>query len=206
MASSLEAKVRVLENALRKALAQQETLMGVLASQPRSMTQEIDAFAGRRIWYVLSDRVSFTIAQLGLRGDPLSFTVSADGPFVMTHYPLVSWKPNLPTTATNLGQWSPVMTWPLPTQHSTDTDRIDLSFEFYDGGSQRNFQNEKSLPVFSRPDNLVPLPVPTLFLSNAQLNFFPTYEDIFFDGTPGVPTTGGELAVALVGYRIINGV
>lgn len=199
----INAKIRQLENALRKSLAQQETLLAVLKSQPRSPTEEADAYNGRRIFYTLTERSSFTIAQLGVRGDPLIFSVSQDGPFVMTHYPLVMWKPNLPTTATRLGIWSAVGTWPLPTQADTDQDRIDLSYEFFDGGAQRNFQNAASPPVFSRPDNFVPLPVPTLFQKNASLSFYPTFEDILFDAT-GTASTGGELVVSLIGYRILS--
>jgi hypothetical protein len=171
---------------------------------PRSITEEIDALPGRRIFYNLSGRQSFTIAQLNTRADAISFFVSQDGPFVMTHYPLVAWKPNLPSTADNLGQWSPPTSWPLPLQQATEQDNINLSYEFFDGGSQRAFNNEVAAPLFSRPDNLAPLPVPTLFAPNANIQFIPTYEDIFFDGTPNVPTTGGQLVVTLPGYRIVN--
>lgn len=173
-------------------------------SGPRSITEEIDSLPGRRIFYNLSGRQSFTAAQLGTRADAISFFVSQDGPFVMTHYPLVAWKPNLPTTATNLGQWSPPTSWPLPVQQAADQDSINLSYEFFDGGSQRAFNNEVAAPLFSRPDNLAPLPVPTLFAPNANIQFIPTYEDIFFDGTAAVPTTGGQLVVTLPGYRIVN--
>ena len=81
---------------------------------PRSITEEIDSLPGRRIFYNLSGRQSFTITQLGTRNDAISFFVSQDGPFVMTAYPLVMWKANAPATATNLGRWSPVASWPLP--------------------------------------------------------------------------------------------
>jgi hypothetical protein len=171
---------------------------------PRSITEEIDSLPGRRIFYNLSGRQSFTIAQLGTRSDAISFFVSQDGPFVMTHYPLVAWKPNLPITATNLGQWSPPTSWPLPLQQQSDQDNINLSYEFFDGGSQRAFNNEVAAPLFSRPDNLAPLPVPTLFAPNANIQFIPTYEDIFFDPDAAVPVTGGQLVITLPGYRIVN--
>lgn len=171
---------------------------------PRSITEEIDSLPGRRIFYNLSGRQSFTAAQLGTRADAISFFVSQDGPFVMTHYPLVAWKPNLPTTATNLGKWSPPTSWPLPLQQNANQDNIDLSYEFFDGGSQRAFNNEVAAPLFSRPDNLAPLPVPTLFAPNANIQFIPTYEDIFFDAVAAVPSTGGQLVVTLPGYRIVN--
>jgi len=178
----------------------------LLASEdgPRSITEEIDALPGRRIFYNLSGRQSFTIAQLAQRNEPVSFTVSQDGPFVMTHYPLVMWKPNLPSTADNLGKWSPVASWPVPVQQETNQDSINLSYEFFDGGAQRAFNNELAAPLFSRPDNLAPLPVPTLFAPNANVQFFPTYEDIEFAAGATVATTGGQLVVTLPGYRIVQ--
>lgn len=195
---------------LRKLAAAQNELRAqfkLLLAQddgPRSITEEIDSLPGRRIFYNLSGRQSFTIAQLGTRADAISFFVSQDGPFVMTHYPLVCWKPNLPATATQFGQWSPVSSWPVPTQQAANQDSINLSYEFFDGGSQRAFNNEVAAPLFSRPDSLQELPVPTLFAPNANINFFATYEDIFFDPDPAVPSTGGQLVVTLPGYRIVN--
>jgi hypothetical protein len=171
---------------------------------PRSITEEIDSLPGRRIFYNLSGRQGFGLAQLGRRADAISFFVSQDGPFVMTHYPLVVWKPNAPDTATHLGQWSPPSSWPVPLQQSANQDSINLSYEFFDGGSQRSFSNEAAAPLFSRPDNLAPLPVPTLFAPNANIQFIPVYEDIFFDQDAEVPSEGGQLVVTLPGYRIVN--
>lgn len=171
-------------------------------SQPRSITEEIDSIPGRRIFYTLSGRLDFTAAQDGLRGEPIAFAVSQDGPFIATHYPLVMWKPNAPDNATHFGRWRPVASWPLPDQ-ILDDDIVDLSYEVDDTGSQRNFQNEAAGPLFSRPDNLVPLPVPTLFAPNTTIRFTPTFENILF-GTPEVPTTGGELYVGWPGYKIAN--
>lgn len=196
-------KVQRQDDQLRDMKAQYQAFVAACEAQPRSITEEIDSIPGRRIFYTMGSRLSFTIANDGLRGEPMPFLVSQDGPFVMTHYPLVVWKPNAPTTATNFGQWSPVSSWPLPTQENTAQDRIDLSYEFQDGGSQRNFQNEAVAPVFSRLDMLAPLPVPTLFAPNTVINFIPTFENIFF-ASPATPTTGGELVVALPGYRIVN--
>lgn len=195
---------QLMEQQNRQVLDKYEEFIKACQDQPRSITQEIDSIPGRRIFYNLSDRQSFTIAQNGLRAAPLTFLISQDGPFIATHYPLVQWKPNLPTTADNFGQWSPVTSWPLPLQQSTNQDRIDLSYEVVDSGSQRNFQNEAAGPLFSRPDNLVPLPVPTLFSPNTTIQFFPTFEDIFFDPDNTVDTTGGELVVTFPGYRIVN--
>ena len=171
---------------------------------PRSITEELDALPGRRIFYNLSSRESFSAVQDGQQGNPLSFAVSQDGSFIMTHYPIVSWKPNSPAAASNFGQWSPVASWPLPLQQSTNQDIINLSYNFKDGGAQRNFDNEPALPLFSRFDALHPLPVPTLFAPNSNIQFVPTFEDIFFDPDSAVPTDGGELVVLLPGYRIVQ--
>lgn len=200
----LVGRQKLLDQQNRQILDKYDELVKACQDQPRSITQEIDSIPGRRIFYNLSDRASFTIAQNGTRAQPLTFLISQDGAFIATHYPLVMWKPNTPSNATNFGQWSPVSSWPLPTQQSTNQDRIDLSYEIVDSGSQRNFQNEAAGPLFSRPDNMVPLPVPTLFSPNTTIQFFPTFEDIFFDPDSAVVTTGGELVVTIPGYRIVN--
>lgn len=205
---------------LRQVAARQEQQLATLQSQiaelqkrPRSITEEIDAIPGRRIVYTLSGEQSFTSSQDGVRGNPISMLVSQDGPFVMTHYPLVMWYPNAPSTATNFGRWRPISSWPLPNQQnataatnadSTVLDIIDISFEIVDGGSQRNFQNLTVAPgLLSRPDNLVPLPVPTLFAPNTTVQVIVTYNNILFS-TANTPPTGGNLHVDLPGYRIVN--
>lgn len=200
----LARRQKAMETQHQQVLDKYEELIKACEGQSHSITAEIDAINGRRIFYNLSDRLSFTAAQNGLRATPLTFLISQDGHFVATHYPLVMWKPNAPSTATNVGRWSPVGSWPLPAQQLSNPDIIDLSYEVVDSGSQRNFQNEVSGPVFSRPDNFVPLPVPTLFSPNTVIQFFPTFERIFFDGDNQVPTTGGQLVVTFPGYRIVN--
>lgn len=174
-----------------------------LEDQPRSITHELDSIPGRRIFYYLNGTLDFDATVNGQRAQPINFPVSQDGPYVMTHLPMVTWRPIAPATATNFGIWRPVSTWPLPDQ-VVDGDRIDLSWEFSDGGSQRNFQNLPTGPMFSRPDNLVPLPVPTLFAPNTVIQFIPTFERILFDATAEIPTTQGRLIVDLPGYRIVN--
>jgi hypothetical protein len=179
-------------------------LQGAISQIPahvESWEDELEKIDGRRIEYRLSGRVLFDATDEGTRGEPVTFQVSQDGPFIMTHYPMVLWKPTAPENTTNFGRWRPVSTYPLPDQ-VVDTDIIDISYELVDGGSQRNFQNEASLPVISRPDNIVPCPKATLFAPNAAIQFFPTYEAITFDGS--TPPTEGLLVVTLIGYRIVN--
>lgn len=191
------------EAQLRQVLDKYEEFVRACEDQPRSITQEIDSIPGRRIFYTLNARQNFTIVQNGLRAAAMNFLVSQDGPFIATHYPICAWLPNAPVNATNFGAWRPVSTWPLPDQ-VLDTDLIDLSYEVIDSGSQRNFQNEATGPMFSRPDNLIPLPVPTLFAPNTTVQFVPTFERILFDAAAQVPTTGGRLWVGFPGYRIVN--
>jgi hypothetical protein len=176
--------------------------VGSVMTRPRSTQEEIDAIEGRRIEGVLAGEVSFTINDLGQRGQPIIMQVSQDGPFVQTHYPVVSWRPSAPDNATNLGRWRPVNSWPLPTQQD-GTDIIDILYEFNDGGAQRLGQNEPRGQLISRPDNIVPLPIPNLWSPNAAISFTPTYTAITFNGTPNVPTQG-ILHVDLPGYRIVN--
>lgn len=196
-------ELTALKDQNRKILDKYEEFIRACEEQPRSITQEIDSIQGRRIFYNLVGRISFTDAQEGTRGPPVQFLVSQDGPFIQTHYPVAIWKPSAPATATNFGRWRPIYSWPLPDQ-VLDTDIIDISYELFDAGSQRNFQNEPAPPMLSRPDVAIPLPVPTLFAPNTTINFFPTYESILFDTGAAVPTTGGELVIKLPGYRIVN--
>lgn len=202
--SQMAAAQRQLRDENTKLKSEWTALRRAIEEQPKSLTEEIDSIPGRRIFYQLSDRQQFDIGQDGDRGQPLNFLVSQDGGFIMTHYPLVTWKPVGPEGATNLGFWRPVSHWPLPTQQYGG-DIVDLSYEMVDGGAQRNFQNEPAgAGPFSRPDNFVPLPVPTLFAPNAVIQFFPTFERILFDQQVEVPTEVGELSVVLPGYRIVN--
>lgn len=177
-------------------------LVVALQDQPRSITQEIDSIPGRRIFYTLGAELIFDSSVAGTRATAMQFLVSQDGPFIATHYPMAIWKPSGPSNALNFGAWRPVATWPLPDQ-VLDTDLIDLSYEVSDTGSQRNFQNTPVAPVLSRPDNLIPLPVPTLFSPNTVVNFIPTFERISFSST-SVATTEGTLWVGFPGYKIVN--
>lgn len=172
------------------------------AKRPRTVQEEIDAIPGRRIFYSLVGTVLFDATVDGRQGTPVIMLVSQDGPFVMTHYPVIMWKPTLPTNASNFGRWRPVSTWPLPDQ-VVDNDIIDISYQFVDSGSQRNFQSNPVPPgLICSPDNVIPLPVPTLFTPNTTIQVTPTYENILFDAS--TPPTQGQLVVALPGYRITN--
>jgi len=177
----------------------------VVLNRPASITEEIDRILGRRIFFNYIGIQPFTSAQDGTKGDQIQFRVSQDGPFIMTHYPLAMWKPNLPTNADNFGRWSAVSSWPLPTQQNTNMDIIDISWELQDVGSGRLFQDGPVPPgLLSRPDDMVPCSVPTLFAPDVNIGFTPTYENIRFDTGPSTDTTGGTLVIALPGYRIVN--
>lgn len=200
------------QNLLRRALGQVGQVVSqqrdriarleqAVLSRPRTIAEQIDALPGRRIESVFSGEVVFTADDDGQRGEPVTIQISQDGPFIETHYPMILWRPSAPDNATNFGRWRPVSTFPLPDQ-VVDTDIIDIMYEFSDGGNQRNFQNAPRGLVLSRPDNLVPLPVPTMFAAGATIQVFPTYNAITWDGA--VPPTAGILHVDLIGYRIVN--
>lgn len=201
---SVEALIRIQSQRLDK-LAQiigaQQAQINSLIQRPLSITEQIDRIPGRRIETVLSGEVTFTSAQEGQRGNPITIQVSQDGPFIMTHYPMALWRPTLPTNAANYNVWRPVTTFPLPDQ-VVDTDIIDIMYELADGGSQRNFQNAPRGPMLSRPDNIVPCPVPTEWAPNAALVFTPTYNKLTWNGDPA--PTQGTLHVDFIGYRIVN--
>jgi hypothetical protein len=201
-----------IEVAVRQALApfkqeilrlrQEQDALKDMARRPRTIQEEIDAIPGRRLFYTLTGSVTFDTTVDGRTGTPVTLLVSQDGPFIMTHYPLFVWKPSLPTNATNFGIWRPTATWPLPDQ-VVDADIIDISYQFVDSGSQRNFQSA-AVPaaLSSTPDNMIPLPCPSLFTPNTSIQITPTYENILFSGS--TPPTQGTLVVSLPGYRIVN--
>jgi len=202
--AKISAALRILDKRsgqLQSVVQQQAALIAELQTRPRTITEEIDQIPGRRIETVLSGEVVFDITDQGKRGNPILIQVSQDGPFIMTHYPMALWRPTLPTTATNYERWRPVSTYPLPDQ-VVDTDIIDLLYEMQDGGSQRNFQNAPRGPLLSRPDNVVPCAVPTLWSPNSAIAFFPTYNKLTWDSA--TPPTQGTLHVDLIGYRIVN--
>lgn len=203
-ADQLAAALRIQATALQGAISRLNDMaarVGQMQSRPTTVQEEIDAQPGRRIESVLSGEVVFTAADVGQRATPIVIQVSQDGPFVMTHYPLVVWYPSAPSSATNFGRWRPVSSAYLPTQQVT-TDFIDLKYEMNDGGSQRQMQNAARGPLFSRPDNIVPAPLPTLWSPNAAIVFQPIYLSLTWDGA--VPPTAGTLHVDLIGYRIAN--
>lgn len=207
---ALTSKLNELVSQVSAIDAKNQLLEKLLASQPRSITQEIDKIKGRRIFYNLNANLQFTIADNNRRGQPANFLVSQDGPFIQTHYPFVVWRPSLPLTATNFGLWRPVQTAMLPDQASggavpenLNEDLISISYEIIDGGSQRNFQNLPTPPVLSTVHNMVPLPVPTMWTPNTTVQFFPTFHRILFNNQIVAPTQG-VMAIALPGYRIVN--
>lgn len=172
-----------------------------LQQKPTTVQEEIDSQPGRRIESFLTGEVTFTANDVGQRAQPIVIQVSQDGPFVMTHYPMVLWRPSAPSSATNFQRWRPVTSFPLPTQQVT-TDIIDIMYELNDGGAQRFMQNAPRGPAFSRPDNFVPCPIPTVWAPNAAIVFQPTYLSLTWNST--TPPTAGILHVDLVGYRITN--
>ena len=193
-----------LRNENQQILGQMQMLQDQLnqvASRPRSPTEMLDAVKGRRIESVLSGDVLFDSTMDGKTGNPVTIQVSQDGPFVITHYPMVLWYPTAPSTTTNLRRWRPVTTFPLPDQ-VVDEDIIDLLYTIVDGGAQRNFQNNPRGPMFSRPDALQPLPMPTLFAPNATIQFYPIFNKITWNSA--TPPTQGNLHVDFPGYRIVN--
>lgn len=191
------ARIEQLTNSLSSVI----TALNEQAARPRSTQEVLDAIKGRRIESTFSGEVDFVEADEGQQGTPVIINISQDGPFIMTHYPMILWRPTAPSNTPNLGRWRPVTSYPLPTQQVT-TDFIDISYQIQDGGNQRNFQNAPRGPLLSNPDNIVPCPLPTMFSPNATIVITPTYNAITFSASPA--PTAGRLHVDLIGYRIVN--
>jgi hypothetical protein len=199
--------------AFARQIATMQSQMSVMAAKlqkveerPMSVWDEINQIEGRRVDYVLSQDLSFTITQLGARSSGLSFQVSQDGPFIMTHYPMVSWWVNAPSNADNLGKYGAIGSWPLPTQQQgTSLDSININYEIYDSGSQRGLQTGvRSQGLLSYPGALMKMPQPVIFAAAAQIQFYCTFLDIDFATAPTNDSSGGNLHVDLVGFRCVN--
>lgn len=199
--SQVAGALRMLQAQIKGIQQQHAIIIAAMNNRPRSITEEIDAISGRRVDYVFADELTFTAADEGQVAQPLTFTVSQDGPFIMTHYPMALWRPSAPDNTTNLGRWRPVSSFPLPDQ-VYDDDVIDIMYQLQDGGTGRLLQSASRGPILSRPDNMVPLPVPTLFAPNAVINFTPVFNQISFNSS--TPPTEGIFHVDLIGYRIVN--
>ena len=205
---AVDAQTAAILRTHKDALAKQAQQMAILqqqiadlTSRPRSVEDEINAIEGRRIESMLVGEVAFDATAQNTRGTPITITVSQDGPFVMTHYPICMWRPTAPSTATNFLVWRPVRSFPLPTQQVT-ADFIDIMYELQDAGSSRYFQNAPRAPLLSQPDALLPCAIPTLWSPNSTIVFTPTYLRIQFTGA--TPPTQGTLNVSIPGYRIVN--
>src|SRR4051812_47449520 len=138
--------------ALTNTLSQIANDVATLKSRPMSISEAIDAIPGRRLETVLSGEVSFNANNEGNKGPPISIPISQDGPFIQTHYPLILWYPTAPDNTDNLNRWRSISSFPMPTQE-IQGDYLDIKYEIFDGGSQRNLQNEARGPILSRPDN-----------------------------------------------------
>jgi hypothetical protein len=199
----IEQVIRQHKTAIESLAGQITALRAMITSnqRPLSVAEEIDAIPGRRMEGTLSGEIAFTAASVGVRGVPITLNVSQDGPFVMTHYPMVVWRPTAPDNTPNLNRWRPVSTFPLPDQ-VVDTDIIDIAYELQDGGNQRLLQNAPRGPLLSRPDNIVPCPIPTLWSPATVLSFIPYYLALTWNSDPA--PTEGTLHVDIPGYRIVN--
>ena len=194
--------------AIRQLQATVQALQQELSTVKQSsdtLEDEINKLPGRRVLYTLMGTQTFTASNDGSRGNPITFEVSQDGPFVMTHYPVVMWRPSTPSNATNFGRWRPVSSWSIPAQSGITDDIIDISYEMVDSGSGRELQNNIAVHpgLLSTPDEWKALPIPVYFRPQSVISFTPTYENIAF-ASGGTATTGGTLAVALPGYKIVN--
>lgn len=216
--ANVEAVLRTLINQVNKQAALISALEDKLRHQPAALspTQLIDSIPGRRVFFTGIQTQTFTTSQNKVAGAGMTIQFSQDGPFIMTHYPLLMWKPTSPSGATLLNQWQPIMTGNLPTQQTnlaagTGTfvlDLVWLSYSMIDSGSGRQLQDANgNVPpgLLSLPGQLMPLPVPTLIAPGDTLTLIPFYELIqFANANGGTATTGGTLYWMQPGYKVVN--
>ena len=199
----LAASVRQALNDRDQRIARLESVIASLKAGARPVEEEIDSIPGRRIPMHPTQTLAFTATDDNTRATALSFKLSQDGPFIMTCYPVVTWRVSAPSTATTFGRWRPVYSWDVPTQQEGATEWINISWELVDTGPQQNFQDNALPPFFSRLDKLMPLAKPCMFAPLSVIQFVPTFNDITFSAA-STATTGGTLVVSLIGYRIFN--
>ena len=94
----LNAAIRI---AIGPYLEEVKRLREIVNSAPISPTYEIDRLPGRRVFFHYVQTQDFTTTQDGTRGSDMTFRVSQDGPFVMTHYPVAMWRSTVPVTSTS---------------------------------------------------------------------------------------------------------
>lgn len=173
-------------------------------------TENVNNIPGRRCFFTLRGQQTITSSSNGLRGQPIFIPVGQDGPFVLTHFPVIMWKPLTSEAAPlSVGLWRPFASWPLPDQ-VVDANTMDISYEITDVGPGRNMQggwasNNVTEPVpvlpslISRPNNVMILPLPQVFDANSVIQCVITYNDINWTS---IDTA--TVRVELPGYKIIN--
>ncbi len=176
---------------------------------------DINDIEGRRIHFTQSATMTFTAAiNDGNRGPSyMIIPIGQDGPWVMTHYPVIMWRNAASATAADVGLWRPPSHWPLPDQ-IVDANVCSMSYEVFDEGSVRALQNDPQSDrntaagtqrkavvagLFSTANILMQLPEPTLFDTNGAIRIVITFDDIQF-----TDVTQGRLRVNLPGYKIVN--
>ena len=190
----------------------------------RSVEGELNNIPGRRCIFTPRRTQTFTTADQGIEGDVLLYDLPKDGPWVMTHYPIVEWKITAAAAPTFIGQWRPVGDWPTVSQQLSH-EFLNCSLRIRDAGPERDLQNTallknssvstqpfaiRHVPAgdFSRPGAIKKLPVPTLFPAKSVVAINIFYDAVVFDpfsiGKVFYTTTEGELTVTLPGYRIAN--
>lgn len=191
---------------LRQQIVTLQQQVNDLQQRPMTPEEEINAIPGRRVYFTMTQSQAFTSATAnGSRGSAIAFPISADGVYIMTHFPQIVWKVTAPGNATNFGAWRPPYSWPLPLQDFiSGDDVIDVSYELTDNGPTRNMQDNPVPGILSSsPGNLIKLPMPTRYEASSTITIVPTYERISLNSS-GTASTGGTLYISLIGYKIIT--
>lgn len=171
-------------------------------------TEDLNAIAGRRMYYTAVARNTITNTGNGSVNNPLTIQVPRDGFFVMTHYPVLMWKVTTSGTATDVGKWRPVSSNPLPDQ-IVNTDFLDISYTLKDAGPERFMQNDTQTPalsippavlpgLLSTPDNMIALPLPAKFDPGSVIVM-----NVRFEKFTWTAVTAGQMVVMFPGYKIV---
>jgi len=163
----------------------------------------IENIPGKRVPYMAG--ISITIDANSTSRAEGTFTVSRDGPFVVTAIQM-SWQR---TSGAYTGWWGPATTWDCriapASQHLGLGGLFDQVFvhsfdvEIADKGSDRNWQNMAFASTLFSPQagGIYGLPISYLFDTNsvAEVKVTPT----------AAQTVAGKVLVELLGYKIVQG-
>jgi hypothetical protein len=134
---------------------------------------DIDSIPGRRMAYNMSMDGTSTA------GNHVDFLISQDGPFILTHFPILLWQYREGTSR-----------WVVS---GSREDELGTFYLMSDESCQRML-TRNWINIYSQPHQLTPLPMSTLFVPNSMIRL---------NLHPPPPPEPVDYRCILPGYRIV---